>query len=81
MPSSLLISMTLLETEDDTLFSELMGFWQGTLYDLMHRGDEHYHQHGIAWLFLNNDMAVSQQRHGCFSTTTWPKLPYFYRSY
>lgn len=54
MLSSSLISMTLLETEDDTLFSNLMGFWQKMLCDLMHLGDQHYHQHGTAWRFFNN---------------------------
>jgi len=54
MLSSLLISTTLLETEDDTLFSKLMGFWQGMLCDLMHHGDQHYHRHGTAWLIFNN---------------------------
>jgi hypothetical protein len=52
MLSSLLTSMTLLETEDDMLFSELTVFWQGMLCDLVH---QHYHQH--AWLFFNRNMA------------------------
>ena len=54
MLSSLLISMTLLETEDDTLSSKMTGFWQGILCEWMHLGDQHYHQHGTAWLFFNN---------------------------